>query len=170
MKVKLPLLILCLAILTVLPFSMDATGASKTEVFYLSDFLPQISDSFEDLDARDENNQPIENQNAIIELQMLFRSGLYNLLLYSEIHSISRSLEIIKKKLSLAAFAFTKRWRYIVNRCISCLAPNTKQKWDKALICLLGFLAFKISFLNFFLFNLKFSLLRRKTAPQTLRL
>lgn len=101
MKIKL-LLLVVLIIFLGLPSGVENKCATTTGVLQFNG-IPEASLDFNDLDARDANNQPIATQSKKQELVQLFQSSLFTLLVNSEIHIIAESLAMVRISLNLSA-------------------------------------------------------------------
>jgi hypothetical protein len=141
---------------------------NQAEVF---NFMPEIAVSFDDLDARDENNNPVKTYAAKQQLQEIFQAGLYNLLLFSELRAVAETLNLIRIKLNLSALAFARQVYNFAGKIAFTFIPSKKTQWHKILACISGVvLALKIfiSFLS--LSTLQVTLLHKKLAPIVMRL
>jgi hypothetical protein len=136
MKTTLPILTLFI-LLGGLLTGAERLDASQCAVFSFNT-LPDDAVSFEDLDARDNNNQPVVSFAAKEELQSLFQSGLFTLLVQSEIPSIAKALSVIRTTLNLAAQTLRSRVPECVKTLLFTLLPSVRRQLDKTLVSLSG--------------------------------
>jgi hypothetical protein len=102
------LILLCsVGILTLLSYKGGFLINESQFRFYSSEisFNVLFDDSY---DPRDTLNQKIANSKSLEELKGLFVSGLYNLMLKSEIHSISRAIEFLYQRFDFSVKYFTR--------------------------------------------------------------
>lgn len=102
-------------------------SASPTGVSFFSTGLDQAGFSFSDLDVRDANNQPVVSPEAKNEMQDLFISGLFDLLVYSETYAIAQALGIIEKALNLGGQSLVRDIPATVGRVASALFVSLKK-------------------------------------------
>lgn len=75
-----------------------------------------IDINFINLEIRDTNNQLIQDDVLEKELESIFFSGLYNLLVNSEFYSISRMLVVLHKYFHITKLYITKDIPYKINK------------------------------------------------------
>ncbi|OGS35761.1 MAG: hypothetical protein A2293_07655 [Elusimicrobia bacterium RIFOXYB2_FULL_49_7] len=149
-------------------WAAQATAPSQTGVFLFAECLPQVNLDFDDLDPRDENNKPLQNVAAQNDLKDLFKSGLYQLLVKSELYTMAMALAALQTRLNLAACGFARELPLVAKHIIAVVLLSPRQ-WDKVLECLSGILIFAslVIACHLVAINCKISFLL--TAPVVLR-
>jgi hypothetical protein len=167
MKLKPQLILLCIC--GCLLLGAENLFASQPGFFYENCKTLIEQPSFDGLDARDANNQPIKTQQAVDGLTEIFESGLFNLLTASELYTEANILGMLEKTLKLASENLTKNIPESVNNVIASLLPVLKQL-QKPIICLAGLLCFALIIFKFAICNLQFEMPLVYNSPVVLRI
>ncbi|MFH1368925.1 MAG: hypothetical protein ABII64_07355 [Elusimicrobiota bacterium] len=141
MNWKLPLLILCICVGVI---CVIAVANSSEEGVFVFPNITQDALSFEDLDARDANNQPIAASSAKQELKQIFQYGIFELLTKSELYSIATALSVLRKNLNLTAHAIARSLPQKTSDIFYALLP-VRKNWDKLLVLLTNLFVFAVS-------------------------
>jgi len=123
-----------------------------------------LDDSY---DVRDGQNQKIANSKLEENLKSLFVSGLYNLLLNSEIHSIAKAIEFLYQKFDFSAKHFTRYFVIFVQQFFVWFAQVFRKFFS---LKLFSFLISALILLTTFRFiSFLFFTPKAKVAPLVLR-
>ena len=101
----------------------------------------------EDLDPRDEHNQPVTEVSAKKNIENLFTSGLYGLLVNAQIHSIASALAALERYLNLAAASICGAAASAAHRFAVAILPSPRQ-WGKILQLLFSLFSFILLTVN----------------------
>jgi hypothetical protein len=135
--------------------------------FVLNSFQGFFEESeLDTFDARDKFNRPIKTRQAKQQLSSLFTSGLYTLLVYSELHYSMEMLSIIQRILSSAKNFFTRNIEEICVKFVQAILLQIK-KFVVPLTAIL-FITIQI-FSTFHIFSYLFFSPKIKVAPLVLR-
>jgi hypothetical protein len=157
MRFKLPLLALIFSVGINLGTAM--TASSQSGVFSLPESavnspensacwllgLPQITQTFDDLDPRDCKNQTITASVAQEELKELFSTGLYNLLTLKKIYTTNEIAGLLAQALNLGKDFISKDIPVFFGKFVYAILPSQKKKSAAGFFnALPGFLIFPI--------------------------
>jgi hypothetical protein len=124
MKTKLSFIIAFITI-SVLTVCLDNVSASTNGSFFI--FRNNADLYYQNLDSRDENNNPVIDQNSKNILENLFVFGYYDLLINAEIYSFAQSLAMLKKALNPSDIAFNLPSFESVKNLISIIMLSVKK-------------------------------------------
>ncbi|OGS03737.1 MAG: hypothetical protein A2339_07910 [Elusimicrobia bacterium RIFOXYB12_FULL_50_12] len=142
--------------------------ASEPGAFSLSKYLPQAAVSFHDLDLRDSNNQTVQDRRAKENLINLFSSGLYTLLVESDIHTFAAALSALQKKLNPGALALVAGAAGKISESFSAIISLVRQL-EKNILPMAGFMAFVLAAALLSLTTYRLSLTTVSASLQVLR-
>lgn len=140
MKLRLPLFILIVC--GVFFWQAEAAKATRAGESSLPSVFPVVNTTFSDLDARDENNQPIQTPETIENLAGLFQSGLYALLMQADLPSVARTLSILSAQLNLAASALARRLPAAAKIVVAAVVNQLRKFFVSPLVPFAGLLPF----------------------------
>lgn len=138
-KLRVPLIILCVC--SGLLLGAQKVNASQSVVFFYDASQLQNSEFSDGLDARDAANEPVTTKKAKDGLTEIFQSGLFNLLVNSELYSVAEVLSSLSRSLNLAAQNLVNNIPESIQNLIASFLPTIKQL-QKILICLTGLFGF----------------------------
>ncbi|MHB9154305.1 MAG: hypothetical protein ACYC5N_01270 [Endomicrobiales bacterium] len=119
----------------------DSIFASQTVVPYFPTGFEQTGFSFAGLDARDADNRPVRTSLAREELESIFQSSLYHLLVCAETYTIARALASIRKKLNLDTQSLVRQLPPALGRMLYALCAPQKRSGQDVLMMLSVLLA-----------------------------
>ena len=109
-------------------------AAQTTGVFNFS--LPSIESNFQDLDSRDTDNNPVSTIDAQQGLRDIFYSGLFSLVIVTELYTYARAAEFLAKKLGLGDSSLVATPLALVVRAMETLC--TSGLWKNCLTALIA--------------------------------
>ena len=101
--------------------------ATQLGAFSVNGAYLQPANISDDLDARDENNQPIVSQSAKDGLTEIFKSGLFNLLVTAELYTVANILNRLERQMKLASENLSRNIPATVKTLIDSFLPTTRQ-------------------------------------------
>jgi hypothetical protein len=129
MKLRLPLFIL--SIIGVLLLGTGTDASRNTSYF---SYLPQISiDVFDDIDARDENNQPLAASDQQ-GLRALFQGSLFDELLQRELPIIAQVIAIIHTNINTGRCSLFSATALVLQQCLITFNGLFRKLLDSALL------------------------------------
>ena len=164
MKNKLPLVILILATLV---WGAGGKSVTRNESLLCNSFLPEIGYSFNSLDARDRYNNPLNSPKVKQDLVNIFYFSLYNLVIESEVHSVAKSLYLLRKSLKLSETYFSMLIPQVGTFFINAVNSLSK-RFERLLVRLSGIFALVIAITYLSQTYFKFALTQRRIAPTIL--
>ncbi len=118
-------------------------------------------------DVRDKYNQKVSDLKSEEDLKTLFVSGLYNLLLNSEIYSIAKAIEALYQKFDLSVNYLTRSILVFVQQFFVWFVPQIRKLFSLKVFSFLFYsliLATTFRFISYLFFTPK-----AKVAPLVLR-
>jgi hypothetical protein len=104
----------------------SALNASPVSGVSLNQYLPQSNVSLDDLDVRDAKNNSIKTPASQKEIQEIFQSGLFSLLVETELYSVAGTLSMLERTLGLATQAFGRKLPTLLRSLTTALLPSRK--------------------------------------------
>ena len=163
------------ALLAMVIVSAGVIICHDTSLHFVSPESPFVLNSFhgffeesklDTFDARDKFNRPIETRQAKQQICSLFTSGLYTLLVCSELHYSVEMLSIIQRILSSAKNFLARNIEEICVKFVQAILPQVKKVVVS--LALIIFITLQI-FLTFHISSYLFFSPKVKVAPLILR-
>ncbi|MBN1823050.1 MAG: hypothetical protein JW803_01885 [Endomicrobiales bacterium] len=123
MKLKLPIITLILMWGLALG---EAKASFQPGVFSIDGCPPTMMADFSDLDARDASNNPVATAEAKEDLKEIFQSGLFNLLVNSELYSVAQTLSALAKQINACAHTISRNLPIAVKTLIAVIFTTIK--------------------------------------------